>query len=124
MMMPSSIHTYFVRIGLDPSLGWEILETGLENPCNDVRDANHLRSLLASYTVIYIDMAWDDEDRVDGQLSSLYTTYVEPLLKSNLFLTLDEQRLIVGAAAWMGATPYLAPVRSLVGRNVLPPSEA
>lgn len=129
-MLASNIHAYFARIELDPAIGWEMLETDLENPVADVVDVPHLRRLLASYASRYIDMAWDDEDREPESLSSMFTHYVRPLLKSTLPLTLDEQRLILGTAGWYGVAPGYSysmfdQVRTLLnGHPILPPKDA
>lgn len=113
-MLASNIHAYFAHIELDPAVGWEMLETDLENPVADVIDNDHLRSLLARYASMYIDMAWDDDLREEDGPSTFFTNYVVPLLKSLLPLTYEEQRTILGAAGWFGTNTMYGPVRTLL----------
>jgi hypothetical protein len=123
-MYASKIHAYFAQIGLDPVIGWEILETILENPTADVVDTKHLRRILADAIVTYTDMAHDDED-ASTEDSSFFLGYVLPLLRSTLPLTLHEQYAILGSAAWWGASlPMVNQVRIAVKRQVLPPKDA
>lgn len=128
-MQISQIHAYFTGIKLDPTLGWDMLETDLDDVASEVRNAAHLRELLAKYASMYIDMAQDDDDHPEGGFSTFYTSYVVPLLMSDLPLTMDEQRLILGTAAWFGMNSYTFNVRGLLTARaervpVLPPSEA
>ena len=124
-MFASAIHAYFTRIELDPSIGWEMLETDLDDTIIEIEDTRHLRRLLASYTARYIDMAWDDEDREPDKDSSFFTDYAVKLLRSTLPLTYDEQRQILGASVWYGLGPMFDQVRNLLKAHpVLSPSEA
>lgn len=124
-MLISNIHAYFAKIKLDPVVGWEILETMLDDPINEeVRNERHLRFLLAEAIVTYIDMAHDDEDAGDTGDSTFYRVHVLQLLNSRIPLTLHEQYTILGAAAWWPPAPLLDQVRLLTKRQVLPPADA
>lgn len=113
-MLISNIHAYFHSIDLNPALGWDMLETDLDDICSEVRNTRQLRALLAKYASMYLDMAMDDEDARDGQLSTFYTTYVVPLLTSRLPMTMDEQRIVLGSAAWFGNDRYISCVRAML----------
>jgi len=123
-MLASKIHEYFAHIELDPAIGWEVLETDLDDPVSEVKDFPHLRRLLASYVSRYIDMAWDEESDNDSHISTFFHTAVK-LLRTTMPLTYDESRAILGASVWFGTGPMYDQVRILLnGHPILPPSEA
>lgn len=122
-MLASNIHRYVKSLRIDPAIVWETLELQFES-LDEVKDEKHLRYILAEAIVTYLDMAQDDEDSGSVRESNFWFVFAQPLLMSNLPLTLDEQRTILGAAAWWPNSNIIQEVRDLVKRPVLPPKDA
>lgn len=59
MMMPTKIHAWFLKYGIDPLIGWEVVEiaTDLENP---IKDEAELFQHMITYIHSMLESVVDD----------------------------------------------------------------
>lgn len=78
MMLPTKIHAWFVQYGIDPMIGWEVVECATDD-LNEIEDEAQLLDHCHTYIIAMLEPVVDEPTYV--QLGYLQNHLV-PLIRS------------------------------------------